>query len=88
MRAPGIGILSEDFKRLVVKGKKRAVRSKFFAAKGYQEQLESFVHSVKTGGETAITAIDGTRATLGCLLILEAARTGEAREFKLNEFLT
>jgi len=86
--APGIGILSEDFKRLVVKGKKRAVRSKFFAAKGYQEQLESFVHSVKTGGETAITAIDGTRATLGCLLILEAARTGEAREFKLNEFLT
>jgi predicted dehydrogenase len=85
--APGVSVLSEDFKRIVVKRKKRDGRSKFFAAKGYQEQLESFVRSIKTGTETAITAIDGTRATLGCLLILEAARTGEAQEFNLDEIL-
>jgi len=86
--APGVSVLSEDFKRLVVKRKKRDGRSKIFAAKGYQEQLESFVRSLKQGSETAITAIDGTRATLGCLLILESARTGEAREFNLDEILS
>ena len=85
--APGVSVLSEDFKRLVVKKSKREARSKFFAAKGYTEQLESFVRSLKSGAETAVTAIDGTRATLGCLLMLEAARTGEAQEFNLNEVL-
>ena len=85
--APGVSVLSEDFKRLVVKKKKRDGRSKIFAAKGYQEQLESFVKSIKNGTETEVTAIDGTRATLGCLLMLESARTGEAFEFNLNEIL-
>lgn len=85
--APGISVLSEDFKRLVVKKQKRDGRSKFFAAKGYQEQLESFVKSLKHGTETEITAIDGARATLGCLLMLESARTGEAQEFNLQEIL-
>lgn len=85
--APGVSVLSEDFKRLVVKKQKRDARSKFFAAKGYTEQLESFVKSIKSGAETAITAVDGTRATLGCLLMLEAARTGEAQEFNLSEVL-
>ncbi|HEX8287351.1 MAG TPA: bi-domain-containing oxidoreductase [Pyrinomonadaceae bacterium] len=85
--APGVSVLSEDFKRLVVKKKKRDGRSKIFAAKGYQEQLEAFVRSLKQGSETPVTAVDGTRATLGCLLILDSARTGEAREFNLNEIL-
>lgn len=85
--APGVSVLSEDFKRLVVKKQKRDARSKFFAAKGYTEQLESFVKSIKSGAETAITAVDGTRATLGCLLMLEAARTGEAQTFNLSEVL-
>jgi hypothetical protein len=46
------------------------------------------VGSIKNGTETAVNAIDGTRATLGCLLILEAAQTGEAQEFNLNEILS
>jgi predicted dehydrogenase len=86
--APGVSVLSEDFKRLVVKKQKRDGRSRFFAAKGYQEQLESFVKSLKNGTETEIMAVDGARATLGCLLMLESARNGgEAREFNLNEIL-
>ncbi len=85
--APGVSVFSEDFKRIVVKKQKRDGRSKFFAAKGYTEQLESFVKSLKSGTETEITAIDGTRATLGCLLMLESVRTGEAMEFNLNEIL-
>lgn len=85
--APGVSVLSEDFKRIVVKKKKRDARSKFFAAKGYQQQLESFVKSLKNGTETEVTAIDGTRATLGCLLMLESARAGQSFEFNLDEIL-
>ena len=47
--APGVSVLTEDFKRIVVKKQKRDGRSKFFAAKGYTEQLESFVKSLKNG---------------------------------------
>lgn len=86
--APGVSVLSEDFKRIVIKKKKRDARSKFFAAKGYQEQLESFVKSLKNGAETEVTAIDGTRATLGCLLMLESVRTGKPCEFNLDEILS
>ncbi len=43
--APGVSILSEDFKRIVVKRKERDARSNVFTANGYQEQLESFVQS-------------------------------------------
>lgn len=86
--APGVNVLSEDFKRIVIKKNKREARSKFFAAKGYQEQLESFVRSLRSGTETAVTAIDGARATLGCLLMLESVRTGEALEFNLDEILS
>lgn len=86
--APGIGATTEDFKRIVVKRKSVTPRSRFFAAKGYEAQLESFVKSLKEGRETEITAIDGTRATLGCLLMLESVRTGEACEFNLDEILS
>ncbi|HSK70474.1 MAG TPA: bi-domain-containing oxidoreductase [Pyrinomonadaceae bacterium] len=85
--APGVGVTTEDFKRLVVKKSKRDGRSKFFAAKGYQAQLESFVQSLKSGNETEITVRDGTRATLGCLLMLESVRTGESQKFNLDEVL-
>ena len=85
--APGVSVLTEDFKRIVVKKQKRDGRSKFFAAKGYTEQLSSFVESLKNGTETAINAIDGTRATLGCLLMLESVRTGKAQEINLSGIL-
>ena len=85
--APGVSVATEDFKRISVKKKKRDARSKFFAAKGYMEQLESFVQSLKNGTETDITAIDGARATLGCLLMLESVRTGSEHEFNLDGIL-
>lgn len=83
----GVAATTEDFKRLVVKKKDRKGRSKFFADKGYDEQLESFVKSLKDGKETEVTAVDGTRATLGCLLMLESARTGKPCDFNLDEIL-
>jgi len=83
--APGVAARSEDFKRLIVKKKTQSSSSKFFAAKGYDAQLASFVKSLKEGTETEITVRDGTRATLGCLLMLESAETGEPRRFDLDE---
>ena len=85
--APGIAATTEDFKRIVVKRKSVTPRSRFFAAKGYEAQLESFVNSLRTGQAMPINAVDGTRATLGCLLMLEAVRTGEAQRFDLEEIL-
>ena len=85
--ASGVGATTEDFKSLTVKKKTRKANSKWFAAKGYDEQLRSFVQSLKDGAETEVTAMDGTRATLGCLLILESARTGKPCEFNLAEIL-
>ncbi len=85
--AQGVGVSTEDFKSLTVKKKARKESSKWFAAKGYDEQLKSFVKSLKEGAETDVNAIDGTRATLGCLLILESVRTGKPCEFNLDEIL-
>ncbi len=82
--APGVGATTEDFKSLTVKKKTRKESSKFFAAKGYDDQLASFVKSLKEGTETEITVLDGVRATLGCLLMLESIQTGRPCEFDLN----
>jgi len=85
--APGVGLVTEDFKSLTVKKKSRKASSKFFASKGYDAQLTSFVRSVKAGKETEITVLDGVRATLGCLLMLESAASGEVKLFDLGEIL-
>jgi predicted dehydrogenase/threonine dehydrogenase-like Zn-dependent dehydrogenase len=85
--APGIAVSSEDFKSLTIKGRARKKKTKLFAAKGYREQLLAFVESVKSGINVGATTADGTRATLGCLLILESARTGVGQEFRLGETL-
>ena len=83
--APGVGITTEDFKKLAVKKKSVKSNSKFFAAKGYDDQLASFVSSLKKGSETEISVRDGVRATLACLKILESVQTGKPVEIDLDE---
>jgi predicted dehydrogenase len=85
--APGVGMATEDFKRLSIKKTSRKQSSKFFAAKGYDEQLASFVKSLIEGKETEVAVRDGARATLGCLLILQSIQTGKPCEFRLDEVL-
>jgi hypothetical protein len=73
----GVGISSEDFKHLIIKkGPGRKNESKIWAAKGYDLQMKSFVSCLRQGKEPEITAIDGARAFLGCLLMLESAKSG------------
>ncbi len=85
--APGVAVSTEDFKKLTIKKKSRANRSKFFADKGYREQLEAFVRAIRTGEPAGADVLDGTRATLGCLLMLESARTGGPQEISLDKVL-
>jgi predicted dehydrogenase len=72
--AQGLGVATEDFKRLTVSGGVRTRRSRFWGEKGYGAQLESFVERVRAGRAPEVTALDGARATVGCLRMLESAK--------------
>lgn len=87
--APGIGATSEDFKQLVLKkGSTRKKQTKIWAVKGYDAQMQSFVKCLREGIEPEITVLDGAKALLGCLLMLESARSGGAPQaFDLEKFL-
>jgi len=73
--APGISLLSEDFKRLAVHTSGSLAQSRWFPEKGYKAQLEGFFESVRRGGPPPVTVDDGTRATIVCLAMIESART-------------
>jgi predicted dehydrogenase/threonine dehydrogenase-like Zn-dependent dehydrogenase len=72
---PGVGATTEDFKRLTLNGSIRRSRSKFWADKGYAEQLEDFFASIREGRAPGVTVRDGTRSTVGCLRMLDSAKT-------------
>jgi predicted dehydrogenase/threonine dehydrogenase-like Zn-dependent dehydrogenase len=72
----GLGIATEDFKRLDIKTSLPKSTRKFFAEKGYDAQMQSFIDALRKGVAPAVTIRDGVRATVGCLKILESARTG------------
>jgi predicted dehydrogenase/threonine dehydrogenase-like Zn-dependent dehydrogenase len=78
--APGVGLLTEDFKSLSICKGMRRTSSKWWAAKGYGEQLGSFVEAIRQGRAPEVTVEDGTRATVGCLRMLDAARSLEPRQ--------
>jgi predicted dehydrogenase len=72
---PGVGATTEDFKKLTLNGSIRRTRSKFWADKGYAEQLEDFFASIREGRAPGVTVRDGTRSTVGCLRMLDSAKT-------------
>jgi len=74
--APGLGAATEDFKHLSVRAGRRKDSSFWFAQKGYQAQLASFFAAIREGKPQEVTVLDGARSTIGCLRLLESARTG------------
>jgi predicted dehydrogenase len=74
--APGVGVMTEDFKRLVVSGAVRSGKSRLFADKGYDEQMAEFVAAATAGRPSAVPAAAGARSTLMCLALIESARAG------------
>ena len=73
--AQGLGVFTEDFKRLDVRTSARSGRSSMWADKGYAQQLTGFLAAIREGRPAEVTARDGARATIGCLAMLESART-------------
>jgi hypothetical protein len=57
-------------------------------SKGYREQLRSFIGNIHTGTLPEVTVRDGTWATIGCLKMLEAAKTRSAVSIDLTRELT
>jgi hypothetical protein len=73
--AQGIGAMTEDFKQLTIAAGIRRTSSKWFADKGYAEQMTAFIEGIRSGKPPDVTVLDGARATIGCLRMLESART-------------
>jgi predicted dehydrogenase len=84
----GLGIASENFKKLSVQTGMRHSRSAMFPEKGYRTQLHAFMDGIRQGQAPAVTVRDGARATLGCLRMLESARDGMPREIELDALLS
>jgi predicted dehydrogenase len=74
--APGIGAIAEDFKRFTAAGALRRTSRRFFAEKGYDAQLKSFLDAVRSGRTAEVSAADGARATVVCVKLMESAREG------------
>jgi predicted dehydrogenase/threonine dehydrogenase-like Zn-dependent dehydrogenase len=85
--ATGVGALSEDFRRFAVKTGIVRRRSHLFARKGYDQQMKAFIDSIRSGAAESVTVRDGVRATLGCIAIMESARTGDPVNIALDEVM-
>jgi predicted dehydrogenase/threonine dehydrogenase-like Zn-dependent dehydrogenase len=85
--APGIGVTSEDFKQLTVNTSQRSRKSRFFAQKGYEAQMNAFIDAIRFGKPGAVTIVDGTRATVACLRMLDAARTRQPQTIEWEHLL-
>jgi predicted dehydrogenase/threonine dehydrogenase-like Zn-dependent dehydrogenase len=85
--AQGVGAMSEDFKQLKIKTGTVSQQSKWWAEKGYDAQMQAFIGALRGNRQPAITVLDGVRATLGCLKMLEAARTGQPCALDVEKFL-
>ena len=49
--------------------------------------MKAFVNDIKAGRNTAVSAIDGARATIVCLKMIESAKTGEPVDIDLRKIL-
>jgi predicted dehydrogenase len=85
--ANGVGVSSENFKTVSIKKSSEKKRSKIFAAKGYDLQMQTFIDDIRAGRNTAVSAIDGARATIVCLLMIESAKIGYPFDIDLMSIL-
>ena len=74
--AQGVGAFAEDFKRAGIHRGVRRSSSRIWPDKGYAAQMADFVDSIRAGRPSTVTVADGARATLGCLAMMDSAKTG------------
>jgi len=85
--SPGISMITEDFKYLQKRGSRRTTSKRWWADKGYTEQMTGFLRDVRSGGRAAVDVVDGARATLACIRLLDAVRRGTAVDIDLKALL-
>jgi predicted dehydrogenase len=81
--AQGFGVTTENFKYLAIHEAASKVEKKLLPRKGYDAQMKSFIEAIREGRRPLVTVVDGVRATLGCLRMLDSARTGEPCDIDL-----
>ena len=79
----GIGVTVEDFTRLDIRSATKSSKSRWWPDKGYEGLIAGFVQAVREAKTPPVTVRDGSRATLGCLAMLESARDGVPRTIDL-----
>jgi predicted dehydrogenase len=85
--APCFGVASDSFRSIEVHENSTKRQKSFFADKGYETQMKSFLKSIQEGSEHSVGVLDGMRATLCCLKMLESARTGESCSIDVNSLI-
>ncbi len=85
--AQGIGGFAEDFKRVQIATGIRRGSSRIWPEKGYEAQLREFLASIREGRAAGVNLRDGVRATVGCLKMLESARTLAPCELDVDSVL-
>jgi predicted dehydrogenase len=86
--APGVAAVTDDFKQFVIKGGSQKSKSSRRVDKGYATQMSAFVQCVQSGKQPEVTVLDGARATIGCLSMLQSAKAQEPVEINLAEILS
>ena len=83
--AQGLGVITENFKQLSICGTLRRNSSKWFADKGYDVQLQAFVEAIRRGGPSPVSVLDGARASLGCIRLMESCCSGQVEPIRLTD---
>jgi predicted dehydrogenase/threonine dehydrogenase-like Zn-dependent dehydrogenase len=85
---PGLGLTSQNFRRLSINGRISRTTSSWLPKKGYERQLVAFIDAIRHGTSPPVTVIDGVRASVACIRALESARSGAPRSIDLQEYLS
>jgi predicted dehydrogenase/threonine dehydrogenase-like Zn-dependent dehydrogenase len=83
----GLGITSQNFRRLSIDGRISKKTVSWLPKKGYERQLAGFIDAIRNGTSPEVTVIDGVRASIACIRALESARSGTPQPIDLQEYL-
>lgn len=84
----GLGITSQNFRRLSINGQVSRKISSWSPKKGYERQFAAFIDAIRNGTSPEVTVIDGVRASIACIRALESAQSGAPRAIDLQEYLS
>ena len=82
--AAGIGASADSFRTVQVKTAFSTGKRFWIPQKGYFAQMKQFIDCIRNGRGPEVGFIDGARATIGCLRMLESARDHCPKQINLE----